>query len=357
MKVRIYLFALLTVLTACSQTNVDDAVTTNIKVVGESVNSVTKENYALAMTDMGMQKEFSKGANNTNWHHHRKAIALDSQPAPMMNRDTLYSFSVLDGGGDVAITLPETDGRYMSLHVWNHNHVTYKTFYGPGRYVIPASVSSDYFNANVRTQIDSADSEDVKKANGYQDQLKIEFLNGYEAKPFQATNWNMDEFKKIHAHYVAIAREEGVTGTMGTLDNEVSIEDRNRGVSIALGLLPDNDAVYLTAQYVKKKGKTLKATYPVPEQVDPQLGFYSITIYGDDQYLHTDKGSHISNTEIELNPDGKSFDVYYVSEEDHGKNANELVVPTETFWINMRIYLPGSSVKSGKYILPEPHKI
>jgi hypothetical protein len=323
---------------------------------GEGVR-VTKENYAHVMVDFSMQKEFPQGANNTSWHHHRKPMELDKQPAPMMNKDTLYSFSVIDGGGDVAITLPETDGRYQSLHVLSDDHITYNVFYGAGRHLIPAYITSDFFVANVRTQINPKDSQDVKKANSYQDQLKVEFLNGYEPKQYQATKWNMDDFKKLHQHYVAIAQKDGVTGTMGTLHNQVPLEDRNRGVATATGLLPDTDAVYLTGKYQAKQGQTLKATYPVPELKDSKLGFYSITIYGDDQYLHTDKGSTLSNSEIKLNPDGKSFDVYYVPEEAFGKSANELIVPTETFNITMRIYLPEKSIQNGDYKLPLPAPI
>jgi hypothetical protein len=95
----------------------------------------------------------------------------------------------------------------------------------------------------------------------------------------------------------------------------------------------------------------------VPDQRDPKLGFYSITIYGDDQYLHTNEGSVINNREIKLNPDGKSFDVYYVQKEDFGKHDNELIAPTETFNTTMRIYLPGKSVMNGDYKLSTPTPI
>ena len=317
-----------------------------------SGHGVTKENYAHAMADMALQREFALGANNTSWHHHRTLIELDKQPAPMMNRDTLYSFSVIDGGGDIAITLPQTDGRYQSLHVFDQNHVTVGVFYGAGRYIIPSDKTTAYCMANVRTQIDPKDQEDIKKANDYQDQLKVEFLNGYQPKPFHVTKWNMEEFNALHKHYTAIAQKEGVVGTMGTIDNPVSLADRNRGVSTATGLLPDSEAVYLAGKYHIKKGETLKATYAVPDQRDTKLGFYSITIYGDDQYLHTDEGSVINNREIKLNPDGKSFDVYYVHQEDFGKHDNELIAPTETFNTTMRIYLPGKSVINGDYKLP-----
>lgn len=320
----------------------------------DSSVSVTSENFAYAMTDLAMQKEIQQGANNT-WHHHRKVMPLNEQPAPLMNRDTQYSFAILDGGGDVAITLPDNDGRYMSLHIVTHNHVTYKVFYGPGRYVIPANADADFFYANVRMQVNAKDSADVKKVNDYQDQLKIEYLNGYQPKSFKVTPWNMAEFDSVRNHYVEIAQKDGVRGTMGTIDQPVSLEDRNRGVSIATGLLPDKDAVYLTSKYEAVEGKTYKATYKVPDMVDPKLGFYSVTIYGDDQYLKTDKGSTISNKEIKLNRDGKSFDLYFVPEKDFGKgkHANELIIPTQPFWTCTRIYMPGESVVKGDYKLPE----
>jgi hypothetical protein len=316
--------------------------------------SVTKENFAYAMTDLAMQKEFSQGADN-NWNHHRKPMPLKEQPAPLMNRDTEYSFAILDGHGDVAITLPPNDGRYMSLHIMNHDHTTYKVYYGPGRYVIPASKTSDFFYANVRMQVNAKDPADVKKVNDYQDQLKIEYLNGYKPESFKVTNWNMKEFDSVRNVYVALAQKEGVKGTMGTTDHPVSLEDRNRGVAIATGLLPDKDAVYLTAKYDAVKGKTYKATYKVPEMANPKLGFYSVTIYGDDQYLKTDEGSTISNSELKLNPGGKTFDLYFVPESEFGKgkHPNELIIPTEPFWTCTRIYMPGNSVLSGKYKLPE----
>lgn len=118
--------------------------------------------------------------------------------------------------------------------------------------------------------------------------------------------------------------------------------------------LPDKDAVYLTDKHDVQMGKTYKATFGVPDQVDPKLGFYSITVYGDDQYLKTDKGSTISNKELKLNPDGKTFDVYFVPENEFGagKHANELIVPTAPFWTAFRVYMPGASVVKGKYKTP-----
>ncbi|TWT66507.1 DUF1254 domain-containing protein [Allorhodopirellula solitaria] len=315
---------------------------------------VTDENFARAMNDLAMHKEFAQGADNT-WNHHRKPMPLDEQPAPLMNRDTLYSFAMLDGRGDVAITLPENDGRYMSLHVMNHDHVTYKVLYGPGRYVIPADETTDFYFANVRMQLDASDPADVKKVNGYQDQLKVEHLNGYKPESFQVTNWNMEDFAKVRAKWVAIAQQEGVVGTMGTVEHPVSLEDRNRGVSIAEGLLPDKDATYYTEKHEVEEGKAYKATYSVPELANADLGFYSITIYGEDQHLKTDQGSILNNKTIQLNADGKTFDIWFVPESEFGKgeHPNELIIPTAPFWTCFRVYMPGDSVLAGDYKMPE----
>jgi hypothetical protein len=53
--------------------------------------------------------------------HVRQPTTPDNQPVIRMNQDTLYSGTVLDLSKPVKLTLPEADGRYMSMHVVN-NH-------------------------------------------------------------------------------------------------------------------------------------------------------------------------------------------------------------------------------------------
>ncbi|WP_423192216.1 DUF1254 domain-containing protein [Cupriavidus sp. H18C2] len=177
---------------------------------------VTDKNFARAMTDFAMQKEVEQGATNT-WHHHRKTMALSEQPAPLMNRDTVYSFAVLDGGGDVAITLPKNDGRYMSLHIVNHDHTTYKVFYGPGRYVIPKSKSSDFFYANVRMQINDKDPADVQKVNQFQDELKIEYLEWLQAQRIQGHQLGHEVVRESPGQICRAGAETGREGDDGHL--------------------------------------------------------------------------------------------------------------------------------------------
>ena len=69
----------------CVQNNYPNTTVKAKEKSGDGVR-VTKENYASVMVDFAMNREFKVGANNTSWHHHRKPMELDKQPAPMMNK-------------------------------------------------------------------------------------------------------------------------------------------------------------------------------------------------------------------------------------------------------------------------------
>lgn len=300
---------------------------------------VTHDNYAHVMFDFGIKAEVNQGADN-DWHHHRAPIALDKQPAPMMNRDTLYSFHGFDGTRDVTVTIPEMDGRYVSVQVMTHDHVTAYVFYGAGTFLIEAQTVTPYTMLYVRTQMDAADAADIAKANAYQDQYKVEYVDkDYQPAAYQVTHWDMATFKPLHAHYTAQAKELGVDFTMGTVENPVSQEMNNRGASIATGLLPDDHAMYKNGNYQVDKNQCYQVTYDVPPQTDKELGFYSITIYDDTQYLATDDNAIITSRDIVLNDDN-TFTVHYGNKQSCGEVNNLLHVPTDEFNITMRVYLP-----------------
>lgn len=303
--------------------------------------TVTEENYAEAMFNMASAKEAANGALQ-DWNHHRAPIALDKQPAPMMNRDTLYSFVVVDGRSDIKVTIPEMDGRYVSVQVMNMDHETVTVFYGAGEHIIKAADTTDWFTFYARTQIDAANPEDIKKVNAYQDQYRFEYVDSsYKPTPFVPTKWDMKTFMPIHKKFIAIAQEQGIANAISDLEAGVIVdqEARNRGVAVSTGLLPDSHASYKNAEYNLDKNVCYSATYPVPAQADAKLGFYSITMYDEKQYLATDENSIVTNRDMKFNDD-KTFTVYYGNKETCGDVANLLHIPTDKFSINMRIYLP-----------------
>ena len=62
----------------------------------------------------------------------REPTPLDKQSVVRMNRDTLYSFAVVDISKGASLTLPRTDGRYNSAAIVNEHEYINKVFYEPG---------------------------------------------------------------------------------------------------------------------------------------------------------------------------------------------------------------------------------
>ncbi|ASI92045.1 DUF1214 domain-containing protein [Vibrio mediterranei] len=328
---------------------------TSSTVFASELVTVTEENYSTAMFDMAMNVEAGNGALQ-DWHHHRAPIALDEQPAPMMNRDTLYSFVIADARSDIKVTIPEFDGRYVSLHVMNHNHDTAYVFYGSGEHIIKATDTSDYIAFYARTQVNASQASDIEKVNDFQNQLHFEYVDrAFEPTPYKVTAWDMDTFKPIHHKWVSIAQSQGIANAMADLQAGITIDQdaRNRGVAISTGLLPDAHASYKVAEYNLDKDACYVANYPKPKMEDEELGFFSITIYDDKQYIATDDYSILSNEDMVFNEDG-SFTVYYGNTETRscGDVDNLLHIPTDNISINMRIYLP-SMEHIGAYTLPD----
>jgi hypothetical protein len=81
------------------------------------------------------------------FRHNREPASIDDQTVIRMNRDTLYSFAILDLAEPAWLSLPEADGRYMSAMVVNEDHYINVLLHPPGRHHLthdrfPTSVST-----------------------------------------------------------------------------------------------------------------------------------------------------------------------------------------------------------------------
>ena len=173
---------------------------------------VTEGDFAYAALDMAMEQEAKLGAIN-KFYLHREPMELDKQPAVLMNRDTLYSFAIVDASHGLTVHVPEGDGRYISTHFMEHDHTTKDVEYGGGDYVVEPDSTTEFIVVNIRIQVNPNDPADVAKANAIQDEYRIVFPEGYTPKAFKVTDWNMDEFNALKAKYVKLADERGLSGT------------------------------------------------------------------------------------------------------------------------------------------------
>src|SRR5262245_27528822 len=84
--------------------------------------------------------------------HRRRPTPVEQQDVIRMNRDTLYSTGVFDlEASPVTVTLPEANGRFLSLLPISEDHYTSGGVYGPGPHrFTSAEVGTRYATLVVR---------------------------------------------------------------------------------------------------------------------------------------------------------------------------------------------------------------
>ncbi len=95
---------------------------------------VSADNFVRAETDrMFSDLQRDAGAVNT-FSHNRTPAAVDHQTVIRLNRDTLYSFAVVDLNDGATLTIPEHGTRYLSAMVVNNDHHIYAIYHDAGSY-------------------------------------------------------------------------------------------------------------------------------------------------------------------------------------------------------------------------------
>ncbi len=309
---------------------------------------VTPENYARAEVDQSFKSIVAEVGPN-KFRHDRSLMPLDKQPAVTMNRDTVYSFGVFYVPAGTTITLPKSaDDRYQSAMIMQNDNYTDQVFYAPGTFEIKSE--TEFAAVVMRTQIDPSDPGDIENVKALQDGVKVKWPEGTVPKEYKVVEWDQASLATLRAEYQKEAAKlpnfNETSGARGVIKPEML----RLSASVALGLLPANDAVYIYRDYGLSGDKCYEATYAKPDF--NKGGFFSFTMYGSDKYLKSDN-SNLNNRAMKFNDDG-TVTLRYGPKEKCGEAANWLPTPGDNWYLGMRIYRPGEAVVSGKYTIPDP---
>ena len=126
--------------------------------------SVSPDNFVRAESDL----YFGNIVNNDGFgkfFHLRELTPIDHQLVIRANRDTLYSAGVFDlDAGPVTITLPDADGRFMSMQVIDEDHYTHEVIYEKGGHTLTREqIGTRYVATPVRTMVDPNDPADCRR--------------------------------------------------------------------------------------------------------------------------------------------------------------------------------------------------
>lgn len=310
---------------------------------------VTADNFVRAESDLYFAGLIRDNGGIGKIGHRREPASIDNQTVIRLNRDTLYSSALFDlDAGPVTITLPDAGDRFMSMQVINEDHYVPEVHYGAGSYTLDKEkVGTRYVVAGIRTLVDPADPEDVKKVHALQDAIKVEQPGG--PGKFEIPAWDQASQNKVRdALLVLNSTLPDFKKAFGTKE-DVDPVRHLIGSAAGWGGNPDKDAVYLNVTPAGNDGTTV---YKLDVKDVPVDAFWSVSLYDAEGYYEKNPYSAYSINNITAKKgDGGAVAIQFGGCD--GKVANCL--PIMKGWnYTVRLYRPRAEILDGKWTFPEP---
>ncbi len=306
---------------------------------------VNVDNFARAESDR-MFHDLARAAGGVNrWTHVRRPTPLDGQTVIRMNRDTLYSFAVVDLAEPAAVTIPDAGERYLSVMIVNQDHYINTVIHEPGRHELDPSVEGTrYVVVAARTLVDSSDEADIAAVNALQDALLLE---AGEAAPFPTPDLDTASLDATRGPLLRLAGGiEGFDRTFGRRE-DVDPVRHLLGTAAGWGGLPETEAFYVNVSPELPVGDYTLRVEDVP--VD---AFWSISMYNADGFFEQNEYDAYSLNDITAAKDADGAVTIRFGTEP-GDAPNFLPI-TEGWNYIVRLYRPRPEVLDGTWTFPSP---
>lgn len=307
---------------------------------------VTVETYDRAQTDVyfaGVAKAGGFGA----FKHGRELAPPVQQGIVRGNRDTLYSFAILDlDAGPATVTLPEAGKRFMGMQVVNEDQYTRATFYDAGPHVLTRqAIGTRYAIVVVRFLVDFASPDDVAQVHALQDRVTL--AQDHPGR-FEVPDWDPASLATIRAALQQLGTTVTDTRRMfGAGPSEVDPVRHLIGSALLWGGYPETDGLYLPITPARNDGITVYRLTVGPVPVD---GFWSLTVYNSAGYLQPNPRNlyAVNSLTARKGPDGTVTIQFGGCD---GTVANCL--PVTTGWnYTVRLFRPKAEILDGRWSFP-----
>jgi hypothetical protein len=306
-----------------------------------SVDTFVRAETARMLTDI----QASAGGVN-RFRHNREPASVDEQTVIRLNRDTLYSFAVVDVRGGASLWLPDAGERYLSAMVVNEDHLVTAVHHDAGAYRLTSDdVGSDHALVAVRTLVDAGDPADVATVAALQDALRLE---AGSADAYTGPDYDTESLDDTREALLRLAsRLVGYDRMFGTRE-QVDPVRHLIGTAAGWGGLPTTEAAYAGLEPRLPPGRYDMTFTDVP--VD---AFWSVSVYDAAGYFVPNRSGRYSVNSVMATPDADgSVTVRFLPEDTHLDVPNAIPVP-EGWNLLVRLYRPRQAVRDGSWSLPE----
>ena len=307
--------------------------------------TVTEDNFVRAETDSYFAGFVEEGAFG-KLAHSRELADVANQTVVRTNRDTVYSRGVFDlDAGPVTITLPDAQGRFMSLLLISEDHYNPATHYAPGIFTITRDqVGTRYVALLIRTFVDPTNPADLQAVHALQDAIVVEQQGGPGA--FEVPRWDEVSLTRVREHLKA-SGDFDPRQAFGTRET-VNPRDRLVGAARGWGGNPPEDAIYESGGVKANDGTTVHRLTVRDVPVD---GFWSVSVYNKDGFFEPNPQNaySLNNVTATLGRDGS----YTIQFGGCAEGVANCLPITEGWNYTVRLYRPRAEILDGRWRFPE----
>jgi hypothetical protein len=259
-----------------------------------------------------------------------------------MNRDTLYSFAVVDLASGAKLTVPDAQGRYVSIMVVNQDHYINRVFHGAGTYHLTVDeFGTRYVIVAIRVLVDPNDAADVAAVASVQDGFG---LAADSAEPFVTGSYDAASLDATRSALLELNRHvDSFVGAFGARE-DVDPVKHLIGTAAGWGGLPTSEAFYVNVDPGLPVGR-----YELDVDEVPVDGFWSISVYNADGYFPITGDPVSVNNLTAAHDDDGSVTIHFGDWSVDTPNR----LPIDAGWNYLvRLYRPRPEIIDGSWSFP-----
>jgi hypothetical protein len=306
---------------------------------------VNADNFVRAETHRMFRDIQASAGGIGTFRHNRTPASIDEQTVIRLNRDTLYSFAIVDFAKPARLTLPDAEGRYFSAMIVNEDHFVNKIFHEAGEHTLTGDqYGSRYVLVGVRILVDPTDPADVAAVAAIQDRLAIDAAS---SQTFVMPDYDVESLDATRDALLALARGLDNFDRMFGAREEVDPIRHLIGCAAGWGGLPTSEATYVGVGPNVPPGD-----YELVFKDVPVEAFWSVSVYNARGFFEpNDKDLYTVNSVTgEPNADG-SVTVRFVASTAGDTPPNAIVTPQGWNYL-IRLYRPRTEILDGRWTPP-----